>query len=54
MSTFISVPSLCGEKVTSIDIYDLEFSNEVICCDNCESILECRKAWGFLYQKGKN
>lgn len=52
MSAFISVPSLCGDKTTSIDIYDLDYCNEVICCDNCESILESRKAWGFLYQKG--
>lgn len=52
MSTYVSVRSICGDKSTSIDIYDLEYNNEVICCDNCESILECRKAWGFLYQKG--
>ncbi len=52
MSTYISVPSVCGDKTTSIDIYDLELNNEIICCDNCESILMCRKAWGFLYQKG--
>ena len=52
MSTYISIRSLCGDKTTSIDIYDLELNNEIICCDNCESILMCRKAWGFLYGKG--
>jgi hypothetical protein len=53
MSTYISVSSLCGDKTTSVDIYDLELNNEIICCDNCESILICRKAWGFLYKGEK-
>lgn len=53
MSHYINVRSLCGDKTTSIDIYDLELNqNGIICCDNCESIMICRKAWGFLYQKG--
>lgn len=54
MSNSISVRSLCGDKTTSVDIYDLAYTNNIICCDNCESILICRKAWGFLYQKGNN
>ena len=52
MSHYVNVRSLCGDSTTSIDIYDLELNNNIICCDNCESILMCRKAWGFLYQKG--
>jgi hypothetical protein len=52
MSTYISIPSLCGAKTTSVDIYDLELNNEIICCDNCESIMLCRRAWFHLYQKG--
>ena len=51
MNTY-SVRSLCGAKSTQVDLFDLTNNNEVICCDNCESILICRKAWGFLYQKG--
>jgi hypothetical protein len=51
MSTFVNVSSVCGAKSTSIDVYDLELNREgVICCDNCESILICRKAWNFLYK----
>jgi hypothetical protein len=53
MSHYVNVRSICGDKTTSIDIYDLELNNNgVVCCDNCESIMICRKAWGFLYQKG--
>ena len=51
MSHYVNVPSICGDKSTSIDIYDLELNRDgVICCDNCESILMCRKAWDFLYK----
>lgn len=55
MSHYVNVRSICGDKTTSIDIYDLELNNNgIICCDNCESIYLCRQAWGFLYQKGNN
>jgi len=50
MSSYVSIRSLCGDKTTSIDIYDLELNNEIICCDNCESIMICRQAWSFLYK----
>ena len=50
MSTYFTVPSICGAKSTSVDMYDLELNNEIICCDNCESILMCRKAWDHLYK----
>jgi hypothetical protein len=54
MSTYVNVASVCGAKSTSIDIYDLELNREgVTCCDNCESILICRKAWDFLYKGEK-
>lgn len=51
MSTYVNVLSICGDKSTSIDIYDLELNRDgVICCDNCKSISMCRKAWDFLYK----
>jgi len=54
MSTFLSVKSVCGNATASVDVYDLDLNpHGVICCDNCRSILICRKAWDFLYKKGK-
>lgn len=54
MSTYVKVKSVCGNATTSIDMYDLELNREgVVCCDNCESILLCRKAWDFLYKEVK-
>ena len=51
MSHYVSVKSVCGNASTSIDMYDLELNREgVICCDNCQSILMCRKAWDHLYK----
>jgi len=49
MSTYVTVKSVCGNGSTSIDMYDLELNRDgVICCDNCESIVLCHKAWDFL------
>lgn len=53
MSTYVTVTSVCGKSSTSIDMYDLELNNNVICCDNCKSILMCRKAWDYLYKESK-
>jgi hypothetical protein len=54
MSHYVNVKSVCGNASTSIDMYDLELNREgVICCDNCKSILMCRKAWDFLYKESK-
>jgi hypothetical protein len=54
MSTFLNIKSVCGNATASIDIYDLELNqNGVVCCDNCKSILICRKAWDFLYKEKK-
>ena len=53
MSTFVTVASVCGKSSTSIDMYDLELNNNVVCCDNCKSILMCRQAWDFLYKEVK-
>ena len=50
MSTYVNVKSVCGKSSTSIDMYDLELNNEIICCDNCQSISMCRKAWDYLYK----
>ena len=54
MSTYVTIASVCGKSSASIDMYDVELNpNGVICCDNCQSILMCRKAWDFLYKEGK-
>ena len=51
MSTFINLDSVCGTSSASVDVYDLDLNpHGVICCDNCRSILICRKAWDFLYK----
>jgi len=51
MSTFVDINSVCGAVTTTIDMHDVELNpHGVICCDNCRSILICRKAWDFLYK----
>jgi hypothetical protein len=51
MSHYVNVKSVCGNASASVDVYDLELNRDgVICCDNCKSILMCRKAWDFLYK----
>ena len=51
MSTYAPLASVCGKTSASVDIYDHDLNpHGVICCDNCESILICRKAWDFLYK----
>ena len=47
MSTYINLKSACGRSSASVDIYDLELNtNGVICCGECETIIQSRKAWG--------
>ena len=54
MSTFVNLPSVCGATSASVDVYDLDANpHGVICCDNCQSIILCRKAGDFLYKVGK-
>ena len=54
MSTYVNLASVCGATSASVDVYDLEANpHGVICCDNCRSILMCRKAWDFLYKEVK-
>jgi len=54
MSTYVPIQSVCGAVSTTIDIYDYDLNpHGVICCDNCESILICRKAWDYLYKEVK-
>jgi hypothetical protein len=51
MSTYVPIKSVCGAVTTTIDMYDYDLNpNGVICCNNCESILMCRKAWDHLYK----
>ena len=54
MSTYVPIKSVCGAVSTTIDMYDYDLNpHGVICCDNCQSIILCRKAWDFLYKVGK-
>ena len=54
MSMFINLKSVCGKNSAPVDVQDLDFNpNGIVCCDSCESILICRKAWDFLYEGGK-
>ena len=54
MSTLAPMPSVCGATTAMVDIYDFDLnSHGVICCDNCQSIVLCRKAWDFLYKEVK-
>jgi hypothetical protein len=47
MSTFISLKSACGRSSASVDIFDVELNpNGVICCGECETIIQSRNAWG--------
>ena len=51
MSTFLNLASVCGKSSASVDVYDIDLNpHGIICCDNCESILICRKAWDYLYK----
>lgn len=53
MSTFAVIPSVCGATRGRIDIQDFPLNRDgIVCCDNCRSILLCRKAWDFLYKRG--
>ena len=53
MSNYVTVASVCGKSSTSIDMYDLELNKNIVCCDNCKSILICRNAWNDLYKEVK-
>jgi hypothetical protein len=51
MSTLYALDSVCGNTTTYADAWDINLNpHGSICCDNCESILICRKAWDFLYK----
>lgn len=51
MNTLYPLRSVCGNKISYVDAYDMNSNpNGTICCDNCQSILICRKAWDFLYK----
>jgi hypothetical protein len=54
MSTYVPIKSVCGAVSTTIDQYDYDLNpHGVICCDNCQSIMMCRKAWDYLYKEAK-
>lgn len=54
MSTYTIHNSVCGKSSASVSVKDVSLnSNGIICCDNCESILICRKAWDYLYKEVK-
>jgi hypothetical protein len=46
MSEFILIKSVCGEKGSFVDVYDLDLNpHGVVCCDNCRSIVATRENW---------
>ena len=52
MSAIYALNSICGKNTFYVDAFDVNFNPEgAICCDNCNSILICRKAWDFLYKE---
>jgi len=55
MTSLYALRSVCGNSVSYVDSYDMNLNpHGSICCDNCNSIMICRKAWDFLYTKGNN
>ena len=54
MATLYPLLSVCGKTTSYVDAFDVNYNpHGFICCDNCESILICRKAWDFLYKGAK-
>ena len=54
MSTFTKIESACGRITTDIDIFDLELNpHGVICCGECETIIQSREAWLGSATKGR-
>jgi len=54
MSDLYALHSVCGNTIAYVDMYDHNLNpHGSICCDNCESILMCRKAWDFMYEGTK-
>lgn len=54
MTSLYALRSVCGKTVSHVDSWDLTLNPQgAICCDNCNSILICRKAWDFLYKGAK-
>lgn len=52
MSTYVPIKSVCGAVTTTIKMNDYDLNpHGVICCDNCNSIVLCRKAWDYLYKE---
>jgi hypothetical protein len=52
MSTYAPMRSVCGATTAMVDVHDFDLNpHGVICCDNCNSIVLCRKAWDYLYKE---
>jgi len=52
MSTYTKIRSACGRIETSIDIFDLDLNpHGVICCPECQTIIESREAWGAFWDE---
>jgi hypothetical protein len=50
MSSFINLKSACGRSSAKVDIYDLDLNpHGVICCGECETIIQSRQAWEGIY-----
>ena len=51
MSYYVPLKSACGRKTAMVDMYDVELNpNGVICCGECETIIESRNSWESLWQ----
>ncbi len=50
MSLYVSISSVCGSVSTKIDSYDYDLNpHGVICCGNCNLIIEARESWAKEY-----
>jgi hypothetical protein len=46
VSTYVKRSSACGRMEADVDIFDLPLNpHGVICCGECETIIESREAW---------
>jgi hypothetical protein len=44
--SFIYLQSACGRESAPVDYFDLDLNpHGVICCQECETIIESREAW---------
>jgi hypothetical protein len=48
--SLIYLQSACGRSSAPVDYYDLDLNpHGVICCQECETIIQSRQAWEGIY-----